>query len=47
LLQFHAVSYLLPDHPEARKKLEAVTDQARAAITEGRQVLEGLRSSRW
>jgi signal transduction histidine kinase len=36
---------MLTDRPEARKKLETVVDQARAAIAEGRHVLEGLRSS--
>jgi signal transduction histidine kinase len=45
LLQFHAVTYLLPDRPEAVKKLEKVIEQARQAITEGRDALEGLRSS--
>jgi signal transduction histidine kinase len=45
LLQFHAVGYLLPDRPEAVKKLEAITEQARAAITEGRDAVQGLRSS--
>ena len=45
LLQFHAVTYLLPDRSEARKKLEAITEQARAAITEGRDAVQGLRSS--
>jgi signal transduction histidine kinase len=46
LMQFHAVTYLLPDRPaEARNKLETVIEQARQAVTEGRDALEGLRSS--
>jgi signal transduction histidine kinase len=45
LLKFHTVTYLLPDRPEARKTLESVIEQARGAITEGREALEGLRSS--
>jgi signal transduction histidine kinase/ligand-binding sensor domain-containing protein len=46
LLKFHAVTYLLPDQPaEAHKSLEAVIDQARQAITEGRDTVQGLRSS--
>jgi signal transduction histidine kinase/ligand-binding sensor domain-containing protein len=45
LLKFHAVTYLLGENPEARKRLESAIDQARAAITEGRDAVEGLRSS--
>jgi len=45
LLKFHAVTYLLPDRPDARTSLEGVIDQARQAITEGRDAVEGLRSS--
>jgi signal transduction histidine kinase len=45
LLKFHAVTYMLPDRPEARSALEGVIEQARNAITEGREALEGLRSS--
>jgi signal transduction histidine kinase len=45
LLQFHAVTYLLPDRPEAVKKLEAITEQARQAIAEGRDAVQGMRSS--
>jgi signal transduction histidine kinase len=45
LLKFHTVTYLLPDRPEARKLLEDVIEQARGAITEGRDALQGLRSS--
>jgi len=46
LLNFHAVTYMLTDRSEARKKLEDVIDQARHAITEGRDAIEGLRSSK-
>ena len=45
LLKFHAVTYMLTDRPEAQKKLESVIDQARAAIAEGRDAVQGLRSS--
>jgi signal transduction histidine kinase len=45
LMKFHAVTYMLPDRPEARKMLEDVAEQARGAIVEGRDALQGLRSS--
>jgi hypothetical protein len=45
LLQFHEVTYVLDRPAEARKKLEAITEQARAAITEWRDAVQGLRSS--
>jgi len=46
LLKFYAVSYLLPDRPaEAQQKLEGVMEEARQAITEGRDAVQGLRSS--
>src|SRR6266566_2310296 len=45
LLKFHAVTYLLHDRPEAQKTLETVIEQARQAITEGRDAVQGLRSS--
>jgi len=46
LLKFHAVTYLFPDRPdEALKTLESVIEQARQAITEGRDAVQGLRSS--
>jgi signal transduction histidine kinase len=46
LLNFHAVTYLLPNRPaEAQQTLETVIEQARQAITEGRDAVEGLRSS--
>src|SRR5262249_47922459 len=46
LLKFHAATYLLPDRPDdARKTLESVIEQARSAITEGRDAVQGLRAS--
>src|SRR3984893_2703034 len=45
LLKFHAVTYQLTDRPEARNTLESVIEQARQAITEGRDTVQGLRSS--
>ena len=45
LLKFHAVTYRLPDRPEAKKELEAAIEQARGAIAEGRDAVQGLRSS--
>jgi len=46
LLRFHTVSYLLvPDRlDEARNTLESVIEQARDAVTEGRDAVQGLRS---
>jgi len=45
LMKFHAVTYMLEDHAEARKALESVIAQARQAVTEGRDAVQGLRSS--
>jgi signal transduction histidine kinase len=46
LLKFSAISYLIPNRPaEAQKTLENVVEQAREAITEGRDAVQGLRSS--
>jgi signal transduction histidine kinase len=45
LLKFHAATYQLSDRPEAQKTLETVIEQARGAITEGRDAVQGLRSS--
>jgi signal transduction histidine kinase len=46
LLKFSAVTYQLPDHPEeARQTLEKVIEQARQAVIEGRDAVQGLRSS--
>lgn len=41
----HAVTYRLSDRPEAKKELEAALLQAREAVTEGRDAVQGLRSS--
>jgi signal transduction histidine kinase len=47
LLNFHSVTYLLPARPvEARDALETAIENARQAITEGRDAVEGLRSVR-
>jgi len=46
LLKFSAVKYVMRSRPdEAEKMLERLLDQARAAITEGREAVQGLRSS--
>ncbi len=46
LMKFSAVTYLLPDRAaEAQKTLENVIEQARGAITEGRDAVQALRSS--
>ncbi len=46
LMKFSAVTYQLPDRPkEARETLEKVIDQARQALIEGRDAVQGLRSS--
>jgi signal transduction histidine kinase len=44
-LKLYAMTYMLPDHSEIRKKLEDVIEQARKAVTEGRDTVQGLRSS--
>jgi signal transduction histidine kinase len=46
LMRFQAATNLLPGRPEeARKTLESAIDQAAQAITEGRDAVQGLRSS--
>jgi signal transduction histidine kinase/ligand-binding sensor domain-containing protein len=46
LMKFSAVKYLIRDRPaEAAETLETVIAQARQAITEGRDAVQGLRSS--
>lgn len=46
LLKFTAVTYALPERPDqARKTLESAIEEARAAISEGRDAVQGLRSS--
>jgi len=44
-MKFSAVTYMLSDRPEAREKLESAIDEARDAIVEGRNAVQGLRSS--
>ena len=45
LLKFHGVTYQLSDRPELQRTLEGVIDQARQAVSEGRDAVQGLRSS--
>ena len=45
LMKFHMVTYQLSDRPELQKTLETVVEQARQAVTEGRNAVQGLRSS--
>lgn len=45
LMKFSALSYRLPDHSEIREALESTIEQARQAVTEGRDAVQGLRSS--
>ena len=46
LLRFQTALYLLPDRPaEAKEKLAGAIDHAAKAITEGRDAVQGLRSS--
>jgi signal transduction histidine kinase/ligand-binding sensor domain-containing protein len=46
LLRFQTVSHLLPESPsEAKQRLDAAIAHAAAAITEGRDAVQGLRSS--
>jgi len=45
LLKFHAVTYFKDLPPEAKVTLAATIEQARQAITDGRDAVQGLRSS--
>ena len=45
MLKFRVLAFLLHDRPAEAKMLEEVIEQARAAITEGRDAVQGLRSS--
>jgi signal transduction histidine kinase len=45
LMKFHAMTFMLNDRPEAQKVVEGVIAQARAAIIEGRDAVQGLRAS--
>jgi signal transduction histidine kinase len=44
LMKFSAVTFMIPDRPvEAQKLLETAVEEARHAITEGRNAVQGLR----
>jgi len=45
VLKFSALAYTIKDPPEARGTLEKVIEQARHAITEGRDAVQALRGS--
>jgi len=46
LLKFSAVKYVIRSRPdEAEETLERIIDQARSAVTEGRDAVQGLRAS--
>jgi signal transduction histidine kinase len=46
LMSFQRAANLLPDRPvDAKQRLEGAIDQAAQAITEGREAVQGLRSS--
>jgi signal transduction histidine kinase len=45
MLKFYALTYSLDDRPETQKTLENIIEQAREAIAEGRDAVQGLRSS--
>jgi signal transduction histidine kinase len=46
LLKLHAVTYIMRDRPEeAQRQLETAIEKARQAITEGRDAIQGMRSS--
>jgi signal transduction histidine kinase len=45
LLKFYGLSVMLEDRPAAHQKLEGLLEQGQQAINEGREVVQGLRSS--
>jgi signal transduction histidine kinase len=45
LMKFSALGYLIPERPDVHEKMERVCEQARQAIAEGRDAIQGLRSS--
>lgn len=45
LMMFHVLADRLPDGSETRTMLEGIIERARGAVTEGRNVVQGLRSS--
>jgi len=45
LLMLSVVAHRIKDSPEAKEQLESIVQQARKAVTEGRDAVQGLRSS--
>jgi signal transduction histidine kinase len=45
LMNFGALRYLIPERPDVQQKLDGVLEQARAAIREGRDAVQGLRTA--
>jgi signal transduction histidine kinase/ligand-binding sensor domain-containing protein len=45
LMKLSAFSYRLTDQPETKKELDTIVEQARQAVIEGRDAVQGLRSS--
>src|SRR5262249_36583397 len=45
LLKFSAFSFRLSSQPDLQKEMESLMEQARAAVTEGRDAVQGLRAS--
>ena len=46
MLKLYGLTYMLPDRPvEARETVEGLVEQAQQAMTEGREAVQGLRSS--
>src|SRR5262249_43039940 len=45
LMKFSALKYLISERPDVQEKLDDVCEQARQAIVEGRDAVQGLRSS--
>jgi signal transduction histidine kinase/ligand-binding sensor domain-containing protein len=45
LLKFYDLSVMLADRPEAQQKLEGLLERGQQAINEGRETVQGLRSS--
>jgi signal transduction histidine kinase len=45
LLKFHAITYMMPDRSQAQERLNAAIEEAREAIAEGRDAVQGLRAS--
>lgn len=45
LMKLSALSHRLADRPEIHREMEAIVERARLAVTEGRDAVQGLRSS--